>query len=54
MAKDEFDFVGFDVFVVNLGIGVSFELLAEGTLEVAEFDDSYFGIWVAEGRKVTF
>lgn len=50
MAEDEFDFVGFDVFIIDFGIGVVFKLFAEGALEVAEFDDSYFGIWVTEGR----
>ena len=52
MAKDEFDFVGFDVLVVKLGIGVVFKLFAEGALEITEFYYSYFGVWVTKGRKV--
>ena len=52
VAKDEFDFVGFDILIVKFGIGVIFKLFAEGALEVAEFDDSYFGIRVTKRRQV--
>lgn len=46
MTVNEFYFVGFDISVVKLAIGVILKLFAERALEIAELDDSHFGVFV--------